>query len=75
MDTASMHELRTADTEEFFSTTFEHTGSNGKVKKHRKCKLCWKQCILVNETTMLCDDEDGWDVSLLEDDEDDIDSV
>ncbi|KAG2030628.1 hypothetical protein BDR03DRAFT_986963 [Suillus americanus] len=39
-DTGSTHELRTTDIEEFFSTTFDHTGSNGKVKKHRKCKIC-----------------------------------
>ncbi|KAG1786128.1 uncharacterized protein HD556DRAFT_1313686 [Suillus plorans] len=52
-DTASTRELRTADIEESFGTTFEHTRSNGKVKKHRKCKFCRKQCMLVNETTTL----------------------
>ncbi|KAG1838015.1 hypothetical protein DFJ58DRAFT_846224 [Suillus subalutaceus] len=28
-------------------------GANGKVKKHRKCKMCLKACILVNEISTL----------------------
>ncbi|KAG2032843.1 hypothetical protein BDR03DRAFT_1014885 [Suillus americanus] len=39
-DAGSTRELRTADIEEFFGATFDHTRSNGKVKKHRKCKIC-----------------------------------
>ncbi|KAG1829213.1 hypothetical protein DFJ58DRAFT_876082 [Suillus subalutaceus] len=52
-DTGSTCELQTADIEEFFGATFDHTGSNGKVKKHCKCKICQKKCVLVNETTTL----------------------
>jgi hypothetical protein len=33
-------EGRTADIDRFFGDTFDHTGTNGRVKKHRKCKTC-----------------------------------
>jgi hypothetical protein len=33
-------ELKTADIENFFGATFDRAGSNGKVKKHRKCRVC-----------------------------------
>ncbi|KAG2351106.1 hypothetical protein BDR07DRAFT_1386546 [Suillus spraguei] len=48
-DQGSSREGKTADIDNFFSAAFEHTGTNGKVKKHRK-----KKCILVNEATTLC---------------------
>ncbi|KAG1784419.1 uncharacterized protein HD556DRAFT_1315092 [Suillus plorans] len=44
---------KTADIDNFFGAAFEHTGANGKVKKHRKCNICPKKCILVNKATTL----------------------
>ncbi|KAG1823969.1 uncharacterized protein BJ212DRAFT_1574426 [Suillus subaureus] len=53
-DTAPTCEGKTADLNAFFGAMFNHMGTNGKVKKHQKCKICLKQCILVNESTTLC---------------------
>jgi hypothetical protein len=39
-DSGTTCEGKTADIDRFFSATFDHTGTNGKVKKHRKCKIC-----------------------------------
>ena len=36
----STHEGKTADLDEFYGAAFNHVGMNGKVKKHRKCKVC-----------------------------------
>ncbi|KAG1801034.1 uncharacterized protein HD556DRAFT_1503210 [Suillus plorans] len=44
---------KTADLNAFFGAMFDHAETNGKVKKHQKCKICLKQCILVNESTTL----------------------
>ncbi|KAN0120573.1 Ribonuclease H-like domain containing protein [Russula decolorans] len=52
-DSGTTCEGKTADIDRFFSATFDHTGTNGKVKKHRKCKICLKHCVLVNEPTTL----------------------
>ncbi|KAG1873554.1 hypothetical protein DFJ58DRAFT_721838 [Suillus subalutaceus] len=46
-------EAKTADIDTFFGATFDHAGANGKVKKHRKCKMCPKACILVNKISTL----------------------
>ena len=44
VDVQSIVELtpegKTADVDEFYGAPFDHTGTNGKVKKHRKCKVC-----------------------------------
>ena len=40
VDTRLTCEGKTADINEFFGTVFEQAGTNGKVKKHRKCKIC-----------------------------------
>jgi hypothetical protein len=45
-DSGTTREGKTADIDEFFSATFDHTGTNGKVKKHRKCKICLYVCTL-----------------------------
>ncbi|KAG2125893.1 hypothetical protein BD769DRAFT_1388335 [Suillus cothurnatus] len=34
--------------------TAEVLRANGKVKKHRNCKICLKECILINEISTLC---------------------
>jgi hypothetical protein len=34
------HKGKTVDIDAFFGDTFEHKGTNSKVKKHRKCKIC-----------------------------------
>jgi hypothetical protein len=39
-DPGSSREGKTADIDNFFGAAFEHTGANGKVKKHRKCNIC-----------------------------------
>ncbi|KAG1906236.1 uncharacterized protein F5891DRAFT_975664 [Suillus fuscotomentosus] len=39
-DPGSSREGKTADINTFFGATFEQTGANGKVKKHRKCSVC-----------------------------------
>jgi hypothetical protein len=39
-DTAPTHEGKTADLDAFFGVMFDHAGTNAKVKKHRKCKIC-----------------------------------
>jgi hypothetical protein len=39
MNTVSTREAKTADLDVFFGATFDHAGANGKVKKHRKCKI------------------------------------
>jgi hypothetical protein len=33
-------EGRTADIDQFFGEAFDRAGANGKVKRHRKCKIC-----------------------------------
>lgn len=38
--TSPTREDRTRDIDQFFSQPFESTHANGKVKKHRKCKVC-----------------------------------
>ncbi|KAG1818514.1 uncharacterized protein BJ212DRAFT_1479522 [Suillus subaureus] len=53
-DPGSSQEGKTADIDNFFGAAFKHTGANGKVKKHRKCNICLKKCILINEATTLC---------------------
>jgi hypothetical protein len=40
LDPGSSREGKTADIDTFFGATFEQTGANGKVKKHRKCSVC-----------------------------------
>jgi hypothetical protein len=40
----STREAKTADLDVFFGATFDHAGANGKVKKHRKCKMCPYVC-------------------------------
>jgi hypothetical protein len=44
VDVQSIMELtpdgKTADVDEFYGAPFDHMGTNGKVKKHRKCKVC-----------------------------------
>ena len=39
-DSVSTREGKTADIEQFFGSAYEYAGANGKVKKHRKCKIC-----------------------------------
>ncbi|KAG2067464.1 hypothetical protein BDR04DRAFT_1120451 [Suillus decipiens] len=39
-DTAPTREGKTANLDAFFGAMFDHAGTNGKVKKHRKCKIC-----------------------------------
>jgi hypothetical protein len=39
-DSGTTCEGKTADIDQFFSATFDHTGTNGKVKKHQRCKIC-----------------------------------
>jgi hypothetical protein len=36
----SAHEGRTADIDRFFGAPYDHQGANGKITKHRKCKIC-----------------------------------
>ena len=36
----STREGKTADLDKFYGAAFNHVGTNGKVKKHRKCKVC-----------------------------------
>ncbi|KIK47782.1 hypothetical protein CY34DRAFT_8650 [Suillus luteus UH-Slu-Lm8-n1] len=58
MEPVSTREAKTADINAFFGATFDHTGANGKVKKHRKCKTCPKACILINKiSTLRCHTE------------------
>jgi hypothetical protein len=40
IDEPPTREDRTRDIDQFFSRPFEYTQGNGKVKKHRKCKVC-----------------------------------
>jgi hypothetical protein len=44
INTVSTREAKTADLDVFFGATFDHAGANGKVKKHRKCKMCPYVC-------------------------------
>jgi len=39
-ESGSTREGKTADIDEFFGDAYECTGTNGQVKKHRKCKIC-----------------------------------
>jgi hypothetical protein len=39
-DSGSTREGRTADIDQFFGNPYDCAGANGKVKKHRKCKIC-----------------------------------
>jgi hypothetical protein len=39
-DSGSTHEGKTVDIDQFFGNPYKCTGANGKVKKHRKCKIC-----------------------------------
>jgi hypothetical protein len=39
-DSVSTREGKTADLDKFFESAYECEGANGKVKKHRKCKVC-----------------------------------
>lgn len=39
-NSVSTREGKTADIKQFFSTAYKYAGANGKVKKHRKCKIC-----------------------------------
>ena len=39
-DSGSTREAKTADLDYFFGNAYECEGANGKVKKHRKCKVC-----------------------------------
>jgi len=36
----STREGKTTDIDEFYGAAFIHAGMNGKVRKHRKCKVC-----------------------------------
>lgn len=40
IDESPTREDRIRDIDQFFSQPFECTHANGKVKKHRKCKVC-----------------------------------
>ena len=39
-DSGSAREVKTADLDKSFGIAYECEGANGKVKKHRKCKVC-----------------------------------
>jgi hypothetical protein len=39
-DSGPSREDKTRDIDQFFGNLFERTGTNGSVKKHRKCKVC-----------------------------------
>jgi hypothetical protein len=39
-ESGSTREDKTRDIDQFFGKPFERTGTNGTVKKHRKCKVC-----------------------------------
>jgi hypothetical protein len=43
-DSGPTREAKTADIEQFFGEAYDHPGANGKVKKHRKCKICVYVC-------------------------------
>jgi hypothetical protein len=43
-DSGPTREAKTADIEQFFGEAYDHPGANGKVKKHRKCKICLYVC-------------------------------
>lgn len=40
VDQGSSQESKTANVDAFFGATFEHMGTNGKIRKHRKCNVC-----------------------------------
>lgn len=39
-DPGLAREDKTRDIDEFFGTPFEHAGTKGTMKKHRRCKVC-----------------------------------
>jgi hypothetical protein len=39
-DSGSTREGKTVDIDQFFGNPYDCTGASGKVKKHRKCKIC-----------------------------------
>jgi hypothetical protein len=39
-ESGSTSESKTIDIDRFFSAPYDHLGANGKVTKHRKCKIC-----------------------------------